>query len=203
MKRFTVSLPDDLYAALRQRGEDLVPAATLQQMVRHAVDSLLAAPVPSEVQPDEPTATGDEEKPPEARSLEGIDLLVFAVGDVTYGIPIEMVETVAARLVIRPIPTTSGTLVGVAGFREELTEVHDGGTILQGRPLGREDFGSLLAVPRTTGRVLITVSSVAGLSPATEAKWAAPPLSSPPWVSALAWNDERVVTVIDPIAFNL
>ena len=169
MKRFTVSVPDDLYAALRSRGEEASPPATLQQMVRFAIDSFLAAPVDDG---DAGPETADVAHG--SRAPDPVDLLVFSVGDVVYGIPIEMVETVAANLPIHQVPSASGTLVGVTGFRDELTEVHDGGTVLQGRPLAGDDTGSLLAVPTPGGRVLMTVTAVAGLSPAAEAKWATP-----------------------------
>jgi chemotaxis signal transduction protein len=199
MRRFTVSLPDDLYMALRKRGEDSVPPATLQQLVRHAVDTMLqpsledaAAPVVDERQAIEEPAV-----------VEPVDLLVFAVGDVVYGIPIELVETVAARLAIHQVPTSSGTLLGVAGFRETLTEVHDGGTVLQNRPLDPDATTTLLAIPGTTARVLLAVSSVTGLTPARDLRWAHPPGSSPPGVSALAWTDGAVITVLNPKALNL
>ena len=38
MRRFTVSLPDDLYTSLRRRGQESAPPATLQQMVRYDID---------------------------------------------------------------------------------------------------------------------------------------------------------------------
>ena len=170
-------------------------------MIRYAVDSLLTEPQEVVEAPEEHDATVEETSQPSTATP--VDLLVFAVGDVTYGIPIEMVETVAAGLPIHPVPSTSSTLIGVTAFREELTEVHDGGTVLQSRPLGGDEIGSLLAVPGAGGRALITVSSVAGLSPAAETKWAIAPTSSPPWVLALAWTNERVITVIDPQSFNL
>ncbi|MDJ0955082.1 MAG: chemotaxis protein CheW [Acidimicrobiia bacterium] len=198
MKRFTVSLPDDVYAAVRRRGEVATPPASLQQMIRYAVDTLLNAPETAEV--NEPESALRE--PAVATVLEPTDLLAFSVREVTYGIPIEMVETVAAGLAVHVIPTTSDTLVGVAAFRNTLTEVHDGGIVLQGRVLG-EESDALLAVPGGDGRVLLAVSSVFGLSPAGEAKWAPPPPSSLPWVSALVWTTDSVVTVIDPRSFNL
>jgi chemotaxis signal transduction protein len=205
MRRFTVSLPDDLYQALRRRGEESAPPATLQQMLRHAVDTMLQQAVLA----DAAVTKGDEEPAPaestvvEPAAVESVDLLVFAVDNVSYGIPIELVETVAARLAIHPVPTTSGTLLGVAGFRDTLTEVHDGGTLLQNRPLDPGATPTLLAIPGRTARVLLTVSSVTGLTPARDLWWAHPPGSSPPWVSALAWTDKTVITVLDPTVLNL
>lgn len=201
MKRFTVSLPDDLYAEIRQRGDRSTPPASLQQMIRYAVDSLLT---PSDVAHETETTletSGSEEASP--APLDSVDLLVFDVGDVTYGIAIELVETVAAGLMIHSVPSTSGTLAGMAVFRDTLTEVHNGGTVLQGHPLAADEAGSLLAVPGEHARVLMTVTTVDGLTPARETRWAAPPVSAPPWVSALAWTDERVIAVIDPRSFNL
>ncbi len=202
MKRFTVSLPDDLYSALRLQGEQATPPASLQQMIRYAVDSLVASPSASR------TAAADEPPPDTDSALltpapEPVDLLVFNVGEVEYGIAIEMVETVAAGLAVHPIPTTSATLTGVAVFRDALTEVHDGGMVLQGSPIPDRDTGSMLAVPGANSRVLMTVTSVDGLTPADAGQWSARPASAPSWVSALAWTNERVVTVIDPRSFNL
>ncbi len=195
MKRFTVSLPDERYAALRQRGDRSTPPASLQQMVRFAVDAVLDGPQAASGETD------DGVEAPTRTAIEAVDLLVFTVGDVTYGMPIKLVETVAAGVPIHPVPTTSPTQLGVAVFRDQLTEVHDGGILLQGRHVDRND--AMLAIPGGGGRVLMTATSVSGLSPAAEAKWVAPPSTSPSWVGALAWNDDRVVTVIDPRAFNL
>ena len=200
MKRFTVSLPDDLYADLRRRGSEATPPASLQQMIRFAVDSLLKDAVPQQDSGirETPSTAVANPKPPTP-----VDLLVFSVGGITYGIPIEMVETVAAGLPVHTIPTTSNSLTGVATFRDALTEVHDGGIVLQGRPLSEDETGALLAVPGADSRVLIAVTSVAGLSPVGEGNWATPPASTPPWASALVWTDDRVVTVVDPRSFNL
>lgn len=195
MRRFTVSLPDDLYAALLRRGEESVPPATLQQLVRYAVDTMLRQRILDEAEPE--TASGDDSP----SSATATDLLVFAVGDVTYGLPIELVETVAAGLKIHPVPTSSSSLLGVSGFRDTLTEVHDGGVLLQNRPL--DSAPSLLAIPGSTARVLLTVSSVAGLTPRHQLEWAIPPNSAPPWVASLAWTNETVITVVDPTALNL
>jgi chemotaxis signal transduction protein len=129
-------------------------------------------------------------------------MLVFSVRDVTYGIPIESVETVAASLDIHHVPTMSESMLGMATFRGGLTEVHDGGTVLQNQPLGDDHF-QLLAIPVTDRRVLITVSSVVGLVPADDVQWAAGPATSPEWVSALAWSETRVIAVIDPAGFHL
>ena len=198
MKRFTVSLPDDLYAEVRRRGDTAAPPASLQQMIRYAVETLLIEPATEEVDAPAP----DRHQAAVVAAPDAVDLLVFSVRNVTYGIPIEMVETVAAGLAVHEIPTGSDTMVGVAAFRDSLTEVHDGGIVLQGAMLS-EESEALLAVPGGDSRVLITVSAVAGLSPVGEAKWAPPPPSSPPWVSALVWTADSVVTVIDPTAFNL
>lgn len=195
MKRFTVSLPDDRYAELRERGDQSTPPASLQQMVRFAVDAVLDGP------PADSEVADDTAEAMVRRAIEAVDLLVFTVGDVTYGIPIKDVETVAAGLKVHQVPTTSPTQLGVAVFRDQLTEVHDGGILLQNRHVDRND--AMIAVPGGDGRVLMTVTSVSGLSPAAESKWAAPPLASPEWVGALTWNDDRVVTVINPRAFNL
>lgn len=200
MKRFTVSLPDDVYTALRAHGEKAVPPASLQQMIRHSVDLMLTnaelAPEPDRTQ-DEAVAAAT------AVVIEPVDLLVFSVRDVSYGIPIKMVETVAAGLAVHAVPSSSGSLVGVVGFRDTLTQVHDGGFVLQGSPLAQDEGGSMLAVPGATERVLLTVTSIAGLTSASASKWAAPPPSSPAWVMALAWNDDSVVAVIDPYHFSL
>ncbi len=198
MKRFTVSLPDDVYAEIKRRGEASTPPASLQQMIRYAVDTQLTAAGTVEAAESEPARAEFAV----ATMPAPTDLLVFSVRNVRYGIPIEMVETVAAGLGVHVIPTTSDTLVGVAAFRDTLTEVHDGGVVLQGSMLG-EESDALLAVPGGGSRVLITVSSVSGLSPVGEGKWAPPPPSSPPWVSALVWTADRVVTVVDPTSFNL
>ncbi len=163
-------------------------------MVRFAVDAILA----DAQQAAEPS---DSELIEERAAVDPVDLLVFSVGEVTYGMPIKTVETVAAGLDVHSVPTTSPTQLGVAVFRDNLTEVHDGGLLLQGRH--HEENDAMLAIPGGDGRVLMTVTAVAGLSPAAEARWAAPPLASPEWVAALTWNDDRVVTVIDPGAFNL
>lgn len=195
MRRFTVSLPDDLYATLLRRGEESAPPATLQQLVRYAVDTMVQQRISDEAEPE--TTAGDDS--PSATTAT--DLLVFAVGEVTYGLPIELVETVAAGLEIHPVPTTSNSLLGVAGFRGTLTEVHDGGVLLQSRPL--DSASSLLAIPGSTARVLLTVSSVAGLTPHDELEWASPPNSAPPWVAGLAWTDGTVITVVSPAALNL
>ena len=114
---------------------------------------------------------------------------------------IKLVETVAAGLSVHPVPTTSPSQLGVTVFRDNLTEVHDGSMLLHNR--AGQDDQAMLAIPGRKGRVLMTVTAVSGLSPAAEAKWAAAPLASPLWVAALTWNDDRVVTVIDPQAFNL
>jgi chemotaxis signal transduction protein len=210
MRRFTVSLPEDLYEALRRRGDETVPPVTLQQMVRHAVHTMLnegeggigndlerGTPI------DETMANTAGDTPDTGHSFEPVDLLVFSVRDTHYGIPIEQVETVAARLAIHPVPTSSSNLVGVAAFRDTLTEVHDGGIVLQRSPLDTETAPSLLAIPGTGGTVLLSVTRVAGLTPAREIRWSDRPASSPEWVAALAWDDTKVVTVVDPEGFNL
>ena len=197
MKRFTVSLPEDRYAALRERGDSSMPPANLQQMVRFAVDAILD----DAETPTAPEASVGSDQPTQRPAIEPVDLLVFSVGDVSYGLPIKVVETVAAGLQVHPVPTTNASHIGVAAFRDNLTEVHDGGVLLQGRSVA--DTDAMLAIPGGDGRVLMTVTSVSGLSPAAEAKWATPPHASPAWVSALTWTEDRVVTVVDPTAFNL
>jgi chemotaxis signal transduction protein len=199
MRRFTVSLPDDLYTSLRRRGQESAPPATLQQMVRYAVETMLHQPPATA--PETITGPDPEESP--APSLESVDLLVFAIREVPYGIPIELVETVAARLDIHPVPTASSSLLGVAEFRRTLTEVHDGGLVLQHEPLGTKDAATLLAITGSTGRVLLTVSSVAGLTPASDLQWADRPRSAPTWVAGLAWTDQAVIAIVDPPALNL
>jgi chemotaxis signal transduction protein len=199
MRRFTVSLPDDIYTALRERGDAAVPPASLQQMVRHAVDTVLKGedgPQPDEIS-QERSGTQDA-----GRKIEAVDLLVFSVRDVTYGIPIEVVETVAADMAIHHVPSSSESLLGVAAFRDQLTEVHDGGIVLQQDRLD-EESRSLIAIPGPQGRLLITVSHVTGLTTAAALQWSNAPESSPPWVSALAWNEAQVIAVVDPAGFNL
>jgi chemotaxis signal transduction protein len=199
MRRFTVSLPDVTYTALRESGHNAVPPASLQQMVRHAVETMLhVEPAPRQDESSqERSATQDAR-----RRIEAVDLLVFSVRDVTYGIPIEAVETVAAGMAIHHVPSSSNSLLGVASFRDQLTEVHDGGIVLQHDRL--DDEGpSLIAIPAPRGRLLITVSHVTGLTAAPALQWSNAPESSPSWVSALAWDDAHVIAVIDPAGFNL
>jgi len=199
MRRFTVSLPDDIYTALRERGDNAVPPASLQQMVRHAVDTMLKGedgPQPDDVSQERAAPQHPGQK------AEAVDLLVFSVRDVTYGIPIEAVETVAADMAIHHVPSSSESLLGVASFRDQLTEVHDGGIVLQHGRLDDESR-SLIAIPGPRGRLLITVSHVTGLITATALQWSNAPESSPTWVSALAWDDAHVIAVIDPAGFNL
>lgn len=206
MRRFTVSLPEALYEALHRRGDEAVPPASLQQMVRHAVDTMLQGTNVEPTRELEPaTSTDDAEagEPETEAPIEPSDLLVFAVRETDYGIPIAQVETVAAGLTIYPVPTSSTSLVGVAVFRDTLTEVHDGGIILQRSPLDGEATPSLLAIPGTNGTVLLTVTGVAGLTPAREIRWSGRPASAPSWVSALAWDDTRVIAVVEPAGFNL
>jgi len=195
MRRFTVSLPEDLYSSLVSRGEESTPPASLQQMVRYAVDTMLQEPRTREAEP------GGLETEQTRSGVEPTDLLVFSVHDVSYGLPIGLVETVAAGLKIHSVPSSSNSLLGVAGFRDTLTEVHDGGTLLQHSPL--DATPSLLAIPGTTSRVLLAVSSVLGLTPQHDLKWATPPISSPPWVAALAWAEDAVITVVNPATLNL
>lgn len=164
-------------------------------MVRHAVETMVSA---TDQQPPAEDPSIEEPADGIQSAIEPVDILVFAIRDVTYGIPVEIVETVAAGLHVHPVPTSSTSLIGVVGFRDALTEVHDGGVVLQDSPLDDEHTGSMLAVPRGSSRVLITVTSVSGLSPASASEWSPPPASAPPWVSALAWSDTQVVTVIDP-----
>jgi chemotaxis signal transduction protein len=193
MRRFTVSLPDEVYQDLTRLCGESVPPSSLQQMIRFAVQSILARP--------QPENDAVERALPGASTPAATDLLVFEVDGASYGMPIELVETVAAGLEVHRVPSSSPTLVGVAVFRGTLTEVHDGGLVLGGGPLGRTS--SLLAVPSSGARVLVTVDTVAGLTHAHRLDWASPPSSAPRWASTLAWNDERVITVVDPRAFNL
>jgi len=198
MRRFTVSLPDDLYAAIRRRGDEATPPASLQQMIRFAVDSLLATDGQSAADSAGPIVVAGDDT-----VVEPVDLLVFSVREVNYGIPIELVETVAAGLGIHSVPTSSASMLGVAQFREGLAEVHDGGVVLQERALDHEETPALLAIARKGGRVLVTVTSVTGLTPADAIRWADPPASSPEWVMALAWSDGEVIAVVDPKGFKL
>ncbi len=197
MRRFTVSLPEETYEAVRRQAQHATPPSTLQQMVRYAVEALLETGVTSGDSAAESTTPAAA-----AEVVNGVDVLVFSVRDVTYGIPVESVETVAAGLDIHHVPTIGGSLLGMASFRGTLTEVHDGGTVLQDEPL-EELHPQLLAIPAGGRRVLVTVSSVSGLVPAEEVQWAVRPATSPEWVSALAWSETRVIAVIDPAGFRL
>lgn len=198
MRRFTVSLPDDLYGALQHRCEIAEPPATLQQMIRYAVEAVVAEPGAEPATEAEPTPTASATR----RSLRPVDLLVFTVHEAAYGMAVEQVETVATKVAIHRVPSTSSTLIGVTGFRGILAEIHDGGVLFGGPPVEVDDSISLLAVSSSEVPVLIAASSVQGLAHADDLRWDPAPLSTPPWVVGLAWDDDRVITVIDPYTFN-
>jgi chemotaxis signal transduction protein len=197
MKRFTVSLPDDLYEALHGRCRDAVPPSSLQQMVRFAVESVVLAA--AEESPDA-AAPGNARETPSGRPMVPVDLLAFTINETIFGLPIAGVETVATTSRISPVPSASATFVGVARFRGELVAVHDGGLLFGDAALQNAETAKLLAVSTGDRRVLISVTAVVGLAAGADLTWDPPPEAAAPWIAALAWDEDRVVTVIDATA---
>lgn len=195
MRRFTVSLPDDLYEALRDRCEQAVPPASLQQMVRFAVESTVGA-APPETESADTAETGKASVSPP--TVEPMDLLAFRVGGMVFGLPVSRVETVAAKMEVHPVPSTHQTFTGVARHRGDLVEVHDGGALFAGKSLADSEQQALLALATNDRPILITVSSVIGLNQADGLAWGPPPTSAPSWMAALAWDHDHVITVVDP-----
>jgi chemotaxis signal transduction protein len=171
LKRFTVSLDDDTYSRLVDEAAAAVPPATLQQMIRYAVDSLLGHTTVVEPEwedwaemvaahraemgtagegelpeTEEPYPMDEEDDAPaiRAETVQNSDLSTFRVGGVWFGLSVDKVEGIAARSVIEPLPAGRHGLLGAIRYRQSLIAVFDSAAVLGTAPCERVDAHHLV-----------------------------------------------------------
>jgi chemotaxis signal transduction protein len=172
LKRFTVSLDDDTYTRLVDEAAAAVPPATLQQMIRYAVDSFLGQTTVVEPEwedwaemvaahraemgasdesdlpeTEEPYLMDEEEEDAQITRAEAVrtaDLSTFRVGGVWFGLSVDKVEGIAARSVIEPLPAGRHGLLGAIRYRQSLIAVFDSATVLGTAPPERVDAHHLV-----------------------------------------------------------
>jgi chemotaxis signal transduction protein len=204
VKRFTVSLEDDTYEKLKAVAADRNPPATLQQMVRHAVEQVVHTENTAEEVP--PTASeGISEQSIEAGGPsydrpEPTDLSTFRIGGIWFGLPVSKVEGIAARTEVVHLPTTRHDVTGTIRYRDTLLAVIDGA-----RRLGTDSAdiasGQHLVVRRPDGLVALIVDEVGALVPIDSGVWHSPPAGvtsdlSMLGVTAIVDCGDRLVNVL-------
>lgn len=208
MKRFTVSLEEEIYDRLRVVAATRNPPATLQQMVRHAVVHILepgsgagdtdegAAPGGNS-ESFEPDAVADH---PDRAAPEPTDLSTFRIGAVWFGLPVSEVEGIAARTEIEYIPTMRHDVAGTIRYRDTLLAVIDASSRL-GMLGADQSNGQHLVVRHPEGLIALAVEEVGALVAVDVGTWHAPPAGvaddmATIGVTALVDCGDRLVNVL-------
>jgi chemotaxis signal transduction protein len=178
VKRFTVSLEDHTYDRIKAAAEDRNPPATLQQMVRYAVEQIVGTEDTEEASPDlalfEEAVSEADQLPAAGNEPEPTDLSTFRIGGVWFGLPVSKVEGIAARSEVIHLPTMRHDISGTIRFRDTLLAVIDGSSRL-GTTAADLEQGQHLVVRRPDGLIALTVDEVGALVPIDTGTWHAPP----------------------------
>lgn len=207
MKRFTVSLDDETYERLTTEAKLRTPPATLQQMLRHAVDGLLDGP-PSAVSHDDtdetPESDGNPVDPATPSDPARSDLSTFRIGDVWFGLPVGLVEGIAARSSVVALPLARHDLLGTIRYRDGLIAVIDASSALGAHRNGADD-GQHLVVRQAGGLVALVVDEVGALISEDTGSWHTPPAGTEAelaglGVTAMVDCGDRIVSVLESIS---
>ncbi|MBX5492725.1 MAG: chemotaxis protein CheW [Chloroflexi bacterium] len=112
-----------------------------------------------------PDSTLDDNPLPDGNSEAGVELLLFALGDEWYGLPVEQVAGVEPWRAVARLPGTSPSVLGLALWHGEVIPVLDPTPLLTGTSSSAED-GYLVIGRAPAGPVGLAVRAVAAVATA-------------------------------------
>ena len=209
MRRFTVSLEDETYDLLRLAAADRNPPATLQQMVRYAVEQVLDSEPDGDTEYVESVDVGEISMSEDVAAQqpndqpEPADLSTFRIGGIWFGLSVNKVEGIAARSEVEQLPTMRHDVAGTIRYRDTLLAVIDGSSRL-GTGSADQASGQHLVVRRPDGLIALIVDEVGALVPVDSGKWHALPAGISDdlaliGVNALVDCGDRLVNVLSGI----